>query len=111
QTGVVLGGCWSRAFDGLAQTFEAADAVGHFAREFFQHITEMLEIAADKELRLFGGDIESLVGGIDRVPDLFHLRFKTGDRFTDGRKQTGAINLRSLQSPDQSVFYRPPMEP
>ena len=37
----------------------------------------MLEIAANKELRLFGGDVERLVHCIDGVGDLFHFRLKT----------------------------------
>ena len=32
----------------------------HPAREFLEHVGEMLEIAADKELRLFGRDVERL---------------------------------------------------
>ena len=64
------------AFDCLVDAFEAANLECHFARKFFQDILEVLEIAADKKLRLFGGDIERLIHRVDGVGDLLHCRLK-----------------------------------
>ena len=54
----------------------------------------MFEVATDKELRLFRGDVERGISGVDRVGDLLYIRFKTGNRFADRGKQAGAVDLR-----------------
>ena len=74
QSGRILAGGHVLAFDGLVDTFEAANLKGHHVREFFQHASEMLKIPADKKLRLLGGDIERMSLRVDGVGDFFHGR-------------------------------------
>src|SRR5437868_15531719 len=56
----ILGRRRALAFDRLGQSFGSADAISHPAREFLEHVAEMLEIAADEKLRLPRRDIERL---------------------------------------------------
>jgi len=44
----------------------------------------MLEVAADKKLRLSRGDVEGLIFRFDGVGDLLHVGFQAGNRFADG---------------------------
>src|SRR5205814_2713664 len=74
KSGRILASRGVRAFDRLVDSFESADRIGHFAREFFKHILEMLEIAANKKLRLFGRDIERLIHRVDGVGDFLYVR-------------------------------------
>ena len=83
ETGGILTGGGVLAGDRFVDAFESADAESHSAGEFFEHIGEVLEIAADEELRLLRGDVEGGVGRLDRIPDLLHVRLKAGDGFAD----------------------------
>src|SRR5438045_2302482 len=65
ESGRILAGGHVLAFDGLVDTFQAANLKGHRVREFFQHASEMLKVAAYKELRLLRGDIERISLRVD----------------------------------------------
>src|SRR5437016_488125 len=81
-----------------------ADLICHLAREFFQHIAQMLEVTANKKLRLFRRDVERLIHRIDRVRDFLYLRFEARNGFADRRQQTRAVNLWILERADESVL-------
>ena len=76
QAGRVFAGRRVIAFDRLVDPFESADLISHLASKFFEHFLQMLEIAADKELRLFGRDVERLIHRVDGVGDLLHPRLE-----------------------------------
>ena len=64
------------AFDGFVDAFESANFERHRAGKFFQHVFQVLKIAAHEELRLFGRDIECVSLRVDGVGDFFHGRLE-----------------------------------
>ena len=63
-------------FDGFIDALESADPKRHLTGKFFKHVSQVLKIATDKELRLLRRDVERAVLSIDGVRDLLYLRFK-----------------------------------
>src|SRR5437016_3191652 len=110
QTRRTLAGRSVITFDGFVDAFESANLKRHLTGKFFKHVLEVLEIATDEELWLFGRDVERVILSIDGVGDFLYLRLETRDRFADRGKQTGTVNFRILQRADESVFHCPPMQ-
>src|SRR6476619_1105252 len=99
------------AGDRFVDAFETTNHKRHLFRKFLKHIPEMLEIAADEELRLLRRDIESRLCRLNRIWDFLHVWLETADRFANRRKEAGTVNLRFYQGADQAVFNRPPVQP
>src|SRR5215467_12044273 len=57
EAGRILASRTIIAFDGFIDSFQSADFERHLAGKFFKHVFEMLKIAADEQLRLFGCDV------------------------------------------------------
>ena len=67
QVGSVMG------LDRFVDAFESANRKRHLARKLLEDVPEMLEIAADEELRLFRRDVESRLRRLDRIWNFLHV--------------------------------------
>ena len=68
----------------LLERGQPTDPVSHSTGELLQHVHQMLEIAADKQLRLPRCDIERGILCLNRVRNFLHVRFQARDRFSNG---------------------------